>query len=170
MHLRKRAFLDRDIALMNTEDIMKVKKFDPRRDYPLASKRPDLLRTISGLDFSEISLENVSSGNIACHEIRISPETLEYQARIAEASGRFQLATNLRRAAELTRVPDQEVLRIYSALRPNQSTKEDLLAIAKEFEEKYKATMNAGFIRDAINVYEKRDLLKKGQSAGENHG
>ncbi|MBM4313472.1 MAG: diol dehydratase small subunit [Deltaproteobacteria bacterium] len=149
---------------------MKGKKFDPRRDYPLASKRPDLLRTISGLDFSEISLENVSSGKIACHEIRISPETLDCQARIAEAQGRFQLATNFRRAAELTRVPDQEVLRIYNALRPNQSTKEELLAIATEFEEKYGATMNAGFIRDAIDVYEKRDLLKKGQSAGENHG
>ena len=149
---------------------MKEKKFDPRRDYPLASQRPDLIKTLSGLDFSDISLENVSSGKIPPQEIRISPETLEYQARIAEAHGRFQLATNFRRAAELTRVPDEEVLRIYNALRPHQTTKEDLLAIAKDIEKKYKAKINARFIREAIGVYEKRDLLKKRQRAGEDHG
>jgi propanediol dehydratase small subunit len=88
---------------------MKEKKFDPRRDYPLASQRPDLVKTLSGLDFSEISLENLSSGKIPPQEIRISPKTLEYQARIAEAHGRFQLATNFRRAAELTRVPDEVI-------------------------------------------------------------
>ena len=141
---------------------MKAKKFDPKRDYPLASQRPDLVKTVSGLDFSEISLENVSSGKIHPREIRISPETLEYQARIAEAHGRFQLAANFRRAAELTRVPDEEVLKIYNALRPHQATKEDLLTIAKDMEKRYKAKINARFIREAIKVYEKRDLLKKG--------
>lgn len=152
------------------EDFMGKKKFDPRRDYPLASQRPDLVKTISGLDFSEITLENVSSGKITDQEIRINSKTLEYQARIAEAHGRFQLATNFRRAAELTRVSDEEVLRIYNALRPHQATKEDLLAIAEDIEKKYKAKINARFIREAIGIYEKRDLLKKGQRAGEDHG
>lgn len=140
---------------------MKEKKFDPRRDYPLASQRPDLVKTVSGLDFTEISLENVSSGKILPQEIRISPETLEYQARIAEDQGRFQLATNFRRAAELTRVPDEEVLKIYNALRPHHATKEDLLAIAKDIVKKYKAKITAQFIREAIKVYERRGLLKK---------
>ncbi len=140
---------------------MKAKKFDPKRDYPLASKRPELLKTISGLHFSEISLANVVSGKVDPGEIRISPETLEYQARIAEVHGRFQLAANFRRAAELTRVPDEEVLKIYNALRPHQATKEDLLTIAKDLEKRYKAKINARFIREAIKVYEKRDLLKK---------
>jgi propanediol dehydratase small subunit len=149
---------------------MNKKKFDPRTDYPLSSQRPDLVKTISGLDFSEISLKNVSSGKIHPQEIRISPKTLEYQARIAEAHGRFQLATNFRRAAELTRVPDEEVLRIYNALRPHQATKEELLAIAKEIEKRYKAKINAGFIREAISVYERRGLLKNEPCAGENHG
>jgi len=90
---------------------MKVKKFDPQKDYPLASKRPELVKTVSGLNFSEITLGNVVSEKIHPREIRISPETLEFQARIAEAHGRVQLATNFRRAAELTRVPDEEVLR-----------------------------------------------------------
>lgn len=140
---------------------MKAKKFDPKRDYPLASKRPELLKTISGLHFSEISLSNVVSGKVDPGEIRISPETLEYQARIAEVHRRSQLAANFRRAAELTRVPDEEVLKIYNALRPHQATKEDLLTIAKDLEKRYKAKGNARFIREAIKVYEKRDLLKK---------
>ncbi len=70
---------------------MKVKKFDPQRDYPLASKRPELVKTVSGLNFSEITLENVVSGKIHPREIRISPETLEYQARIAEAHGQVSI-------------------------------------------------------------------------------
>jgi propanediol dehydratase small subunit len=152
------------------EDSMKEKKFDPRRDYPLASQRPDLVKTLSGLDFSEISLENVTSGKIPPQEIRISPETLEYQAQIAETHGRSQLAANFRRAAELTRVPDEEVLKIYNALRPHQATKAELIAIAKGIEKKYQAIINARFIREAVEVYEKRDLLKKEQRMGENHG
>jgi propanediol dehydratase small subunit len=104
----------------------------------------------------------VSSRKIHPREIRISPETLEFQARIAEAHGRVQLATNFRRAAELTRVPDEEVLRIYNALRPHQATRDDLLAIAKNLEKKYEAKINAQFIREAVKIYEKRNLLKKG--------
>ena len=140
---------------------MKVKKFDPQKDYPLTSKRPELVKTVSGLNFSEITLGNVVSEKIHPREIRISPETLEFQARIAEAHGRVQLATNFRRAAELTRVPDEEVLRIYNALRPHQATRDDLLAIAKNLEKNYKARINAQFIREAVKIYEKRDLLKK---------
>lgn len=148
---------------------MKQKKFDPRRDYPMASQRPDLVKTLSGLDFSEISLENVTSGKIPSQEIRISPETLEYQARIAETHGRSQLATNFRRAAELTRIPDEEVLKIYNALRPHQATKAELIAIAKGIEKKYQAIINGRFIREAVEVYERRDLLKKEQRMGEKH-
>ena len=140
---------------------MKAKKFDPKRDYPLASKRPELVKTVSGLNFSEITLGNVVSEKIHPREIRISPETLEFQARIAEAHGRVQLATNFRRAAELTQVPDEEVLRIYNALRPHQATRDDLLAIAKNLEKNYEARINAQFIRGAVKIYEKRDLLKK---------
>ncbi len=97
---------------------MKPKKFDPKKDYPLASRRPDLVRTLTGKGFQDISLENVVSGKIDAQEIRIGPETLELQAQVAEKHGRPQLALNFRRAAELTRIPDEEVLKIYNALRP----------------------------------------------------
>lgn len=146
---------------------MKSRKFDPRRDYPLGSKRPDLLKTLSGRAFSEISLEKALSGELTSREFRISPETLELQAQVAEAHGRPQLAANFRRAAELTRIPDEEVLRIYNALRPHQATKGALRAIAKDLERRYGAKRNAAFIREALTYYEKRNLLKKDQKLPE---
>jgi propanediol dehydratase small subunit len=140
---------------------MKPKKFDPKKDYPLASKRPDLVRTLTGKGFQEITLEKVALGKIDAQEIRIGPETLELQAQVAEKHGRPQLALNFRRAAELTRIPDEEVLKIYNALRPRRSTKEELLIMAKELEKKYQAKINAAFIMEALKVYEKRGLLRK---------
>jgi len=140
---------------------MKTKKFDPKKDYPLASKRPDLVRTPTGKAFQEIHLENVVSGKIDAQEIRIGPGTLELQAQVAEKHGRPQLALNFRRAAELTRIPDEEVLKIYNALRPGRSTKDDLLMMAKEIENKYQAKVNVAFIREAAKVYERRGLLRK---------
>ena len=140
---------------------MKPKKFNAKKDYPLASRRPDLVKTLTGKNFQDITLENLVSGMIDAPEIRIRPETLELQARIAESHGRSQLALNLRRAAELTRIPDEEVLKIYTALRPRRSATEELLGLAKEIEKKYQAKINAVFIREAVRVYEKRGLLKK---------
>jgi len=140
---------------------MKTKRFDPKKDYPLASRRSDLVRTLTGKGFQDINLENVVSGKIDAQEIRIGPETLELQAQVAEKHGRPQLALNFRRAAELTRIPDEEVLKIYNALRPGRSTKGELLIMVKELEEKYQAKINAALVMEALKVYEKRGLLRK---------
>jgi propanediol dehydratase small subunit len=66
---------------------------------------------------------------------------------------------NMRRAAELTRVADERILEIYNALRPYRSTKAELLAIADELENKYGAKINAAFVREATDVYERRGRL-----------
>ena len=66
----------------------------------------------------------------------------------------------MRRAGELTQVPDARVLEMYNALRPNRSTKAELLAIADELENQYGAKVTANFVREAANVYEARDVLK----------
>ncbi|MGQ9509326.1 MAG: diol dehydratase small subunit [Thermodesulfobacteriota bacterium] len=139
-----------------------MKSFNPKKDYPLASKRPDLVKTPTGKKLKDLTLKNLASGKIIPQEIRIRPETLELQARVAEKHGRTQLALNFRRAAELTRIPDEELLRIYNALRPGRSTKEELMGIAKELIQKYQASLNAAFIQEAAKIYEKRNLLKKG--------
>lgn len=136
-------------------------KLNYKTDYPMSEKRPDLVKTVTGKTLDQITLEAVMSGEIKAEEIRITPQTLEYQAQIAESIGRPQLANNMRRAGELTKVPDERILEIYNALRPYRSTKAELLAIADELENEYGAKINANFVREAASVYETRERLKE---------
>lgn len=130
-------------------------------DYPLQEKRPELVNTATGRPLSEITFQNFLKGNIGPKDMRVAPETLELQAQIAESTGRTALARNMRRAAELIPVPDERVLEIYNALRPNRSSKEELLNIATELETKYSATVLAAHVREAAEVYEQRDVLRR---------
>ena len=136
------------------------KELDPAVDFPLADKNPDLIRTPSGVSLNDITMKTVLSGYIKADDLRISPETLKLQAQIAEKVGRKQLADNFLRAAEMTAVSDDRILEIYDALRPRRSTKDELLGIADELENQYKAVVTAGLVREAADVYDKRGLLK----------
>jgi len=132
----------------------------PKTDYPLAAKRPELVTTPTGKTLKDITLDKVVSGEIKSEDVRITGETLELQAQVAESVGRPQFARNLRRAAELTKVPDDRILEIYNALRPYRSTKAELLAIAEELETKYQAKVNAALVKEAADVYERRGRLR----------
>lgn len=129
--------------------------------YPLGIKRKDLVKTPTNKTLDDITLENVMNGSITTDDVKITPEVLELQAQVAESAGRPTIARNFRRAAELTRIPDARILEIYNALRPFRSTKAELLEIAAELEGKYSAKVNAAFIREAAEVYEKRKKLKE---------
>ncbi|WP_368488560.1 diol dehydratase small subunit [Clostridium sp. BJN0013] len=131
-----------------------------KKDYPLGKKRPDLIKTSTGKAINDISLENVLSGKITLDDVKINKKTLLYQAQIAESVGNIQLAANLMRAAELTVVPDDRVVEIYNALKPHKSTKQQLIEIADELESKYNAKLNAELVREAIESYEKRNMIK----------
>lgn len=133
---------------------------DATKDYPLGTKRPDLVRTASGLGLEDITLDKIAGGEIGFEDVKVRPETLEYQAQIAESAGRPRLAANLRRAAEMTRIPDERVLEIYNALRPYRSTKQELLDIAGELESKYQARVCGALVREAAEAYEKRGRLR----------
>jgi len=133
---------------------------DPAKDFPLAAKRPDLVKTSTGKQLKDITLDAVIKGDVKADELRITPEVLELQAQIAEKVKRPQLARNIRRAAEMTRVSDERLLQIYNALRPYRSTKAELMAIADELEGKYSAKVCAAFVREAADVYERRGRLK----------
>ena len=130
-------------------------------DYPLYNKHPELIKTSTGKSLDDISLRNINDGTIKAEDVRISPETLEMQAQVAESVGRPQLAENFRRAQELIAVPDARVLEIYNALRPNRSSKAELIAIAEELENQYNAVITAGLVREAAEVYERRGKLRK---------
>jgi propanediol dehydratase small subunit len=131
---------------------------DSRSDYPLGSRRPDLVETPAGHRLDEITLEAARAGTISGSEIRATPETLGRQAAIARDSGRVPLAENLERAAELARVPDDELLAIYTALRPHRSTAEELEGWAVRLDG-WGATATAAFVREARVAYIERGLL-----------
>jgi propanediol dehydratase small subunit len=133
--------------------------FDPIADYPLGTQRPDLVRTPGGLGLEELTLDALRSGRLDASEMRATAETLELQAQLARAAGRAQLAANLERAAELTGLPDEVILEVYTALRPHRSTADELERWADRLEEEFQATMTAAFVREAGAVYAKRNLL-----------
>jgi propanediol dehydratase small subunit len=114
----------------------------------------------SGVNVDEISVEDVRRGDINLDDVRIHPDTLEHQAQVAEDNGNPQLAENFRRAAELTGFLDEEVMRLYEALRPNRSTAQELLAIAQDLASRG-AQRNAELFLQAADVYARRGLAKK---------
>jgi propanediol dehydratase small subunit len=130
-------------------------------DYPLSVNRPDLLRTPTGKALSELTMDAVVSGALTAADVRIAPETLLLQAEIADAARRPQLAANFRRAAEMTAIPDAEVLAMYNALRPRASSAEQLDALAARLEGEFGATACAALVREAAEVYGRRDLLAR---------
>lgn len=130
------------------------------KDYPLADRHPDLVKTSSGKTFDELTFDKVKSGALKPTDFVISSQTMEMQAQVAEDAGRTTLARNLRRAAELNPVPDDRLLAIYNALRPYRSTKAELYEIADELESKYGAKVSADFVREAADVYESRGRLR----------
>src|SRR5665647_3667706 len=101
---------------------------------------PEQIKSKTGKSLKDISITNILDGKITADDIKISKETLLMQGEIAKEAGRPQLNGNFVRASELIEVPDKELLEIYEKLRPNRSTKSELLEIARRLEEKYKAT------------------------------
>lgn len=139
--------------------------FDPASDYPLGTRRPDLVTTPSGLGLGELTLEAVRAGLIGPEDLRATPETLRRQSAVALAAGRTQLADNLARAAELSTVPSETILAIYTALRPHRSTAEELEAWAERLESELDAPLSAAFLREALGAYAARGLLDTGDRA-----
>lgn len=129
-------------------------------DYPIGEKRPELLKTPTGIPFAELTVEKMISGELGPEDMRITPETLELQAQVAESVNREAFARNLRRAAELIAVPDARLLEIYNLLRPYRCTKDELYVIADELENVYGAKVNAAFVREAADVYALRGRTK----------
>ena len=78
---------------------------------------------------------------------------------MARAAGSEQLAENLERAAELASLPDDEVLAVYTALRPRRATAAELETIAQHLAD-VGAPRCAAFVREAAVVMAERGLLR----------
>lgn len=135
-------------------------RVDPVTDYPLGTRRPDLVETPSGLPLAEVTLAAARKGTLVAADVRATPATLRRQADVARAVGRAQLADNLERAAELASVPDDELLEIYTALRPGRSSAAQLEERAARLDE-LGAVKTAAFVREAAAAYRERGLLAR---------
>ena len=135
--------------------------FDAIRDYPLGTRRPDLVTTPGGVPLADVTLDAIRAGTLGGDEIRATSETLRLQGEVALAAGRTQLADSFERAAELAAVPDELLLEVYTALRPRRATAVELEGCAARLET-YGAAQTAAFVREAAVAYAERKLLADG--------
>lgn len=127
--------------------------------YPLGQNEADTITSKTGKRLSQITLEEVKRGNVTSEDIKISSEMLRRQGQVAAEADNPQMGANFERAAELVNVPDDVILKMYDKLRPNRSTKTELVLMAKELLEKYKAPYCAKLVLEAAEIYEKRGIL-----------
>lgn len=127
--------------------------------YPLGEFEADAIRSKTGKSLDQITLEEIRKGNVDPEDIKISKETLYKQGQVAKENDNPQLTANFERASELVDVPDQVILHMYDKLRPNRSTKQELVEIAQELLEKYHAPHCAKLVLEAAQIYEKRGIL-----------
>jgi propanediol dehydratase small subunit len=129
--------------------------------YPLSESGAETLLAASGRRLADITAEAAIASDLSMTDLQISADTLRAQAEVARQAGYSQQASNLIRAAELTAVPNVEVLRMYNTLRPGRATYAELVALADSLEIQYEAPECARMVREAAVVYKTRDLLQK---------
>ncbi len=127
--------------------------------YPLGELEKEQIRSKTGKKLTEITLDEVMKGHISSDDIKISKEMLKAQGQVAKETGNAPMEKNFERAAELVDVPDDVILKMYDKLRPNRSTKLELVQMAQELIEKYNAKNCARLVMEAAEVYEKRGIL-----------
>lgn len=127
--------------------------------YPLAEHEKERITSKTGKKFTDITLDEVMKEHVSPDDIKISKEILKAQGQIAMDAGNGPMEKNFERAAELVDVPDEVILQMYDKLRPNRSTKLELVMMAQELLEKYDAKNCARLVMEAAEVYEKRGIL-----------
>ncbi|MFV0528329.1 MAG: diol dehydratase small subunit [Lachnospiraceae bacterium] len=128
-------------------------------NYPFSEHERDSIRSKTGKKLSEISLEEIKKGNVKPDDIKISKEMLGKQGEVAMQNDNPGLALNFQRASELVDVPDEVILTMYNKLRPNRATKLELVKMAEELMDTYKAANCARLVLEAAEIYEKRGIL-----------
>ena len=131
-------------------------------DYPLAEKRPERVASARGISLKAMTLDAVLAGAVTLEDLRIPATALSQQGEIAADAGRPTLGQNFARAADLVDVPQDMIMRTYELLRPGRAKgKAELLTVARELRDAYKAERIAAFVEEAAEVYEQRGLFKR---------
>lgn len=129
--------------------------------YPLSEFALEELISASGRRLDDVTLKSVQAGELSMEDLQISADTLRAQAEVARRAGYPRQAANLMRAAELTAVPNAEILKMYNVLRPGRASHAQLVLLADELEKKYHAPECARMVREAAVIYQTRNLLRK---------
>lgn len=125
-----------------------------------ARTRPaEVVAARSGRPASEITVEALAAGDLRTADIMISADVLRVQAAQAREHAYGPFADNLERAAEMTDLPDDEILTIYEALRPFRSTRAELDAIADRLGAAG-AVRCAALVRETADAYAARGVLR----------
>ena len=130
------------------------------RKFPLGANHRDEIAAKSGRPLRDLTLAHVLGGDAQPEDVSASAETLEIQAQFARQAGYDEVAANLTRAAEMTRIPNAEILEIYEALRPGRSTYYQLLSLSQRITSLYAAEHTGTYIREAAEAYRNTGLLK----------
>ena len=128
--------------------------------YPLGEYEKERITAKTGKKLTDITLDEVMKDHVSSDDIKISKEMLKAQGQVAKEAGNDPMEKNFERAAELVDVPDDVILKMYDKLRPNRSTKLELVMMAQELLEKYNARNCAKLVMEAAEVYEKRGILR----------
>ncbi len=123
--------------------------------------KKNTIYTFSGRSIDELSIQGILSGDLTAEDFRIHGETLNHQARVSEEAGYAQLAENLRIAAELTHMSNEEILDIYNTLRPRRTSYKEMIDMAERLQNEFTAPLTAAFVREAAAVYLKRGIVKE---------
>lgn len=116
--------------------------------------------TFSGRSIDELSVAGILAGDLTAEDFRIHGDTLNHQARVADEAGYTQLAENLRRAAELTHMSNEDILDIYNTLRPRRTSYTAMIELADRLDNEHKAPLTASLVREAAEIYLQRGIVK----------
>ena len=121
----------------------------------------DEIRTASGRPLDELTMEALLRDELTVEDFRIGGDTLRHQADAAEKAGYVQVAQTFRRAAELTTLSNEQVLDIYSALRPGRASYEQLVSLADRLDREHAAPLTAALVHEAAEVYLSSGLISR---------
>ena len=100
--------------------------------YPLGEYEKERITSKTGKKLTDITLDEVMKDHVSSDDIKISKEMLKAQGQVAKEAGNDPMEKNFERAAELVDVPDDVILKMYDKLRPNRSTKLELVMMAQD--------------------------------------
>ena len=123
----------------------------------------DNVSSFTGRPMQDLTIDKVLGGELTAEDFRTDAGTLRKQADKARAAGYRQLAENLRRAAELTLLSNQEVLDIYNQLRPGRSNYRLLIALAERLAKEHQAPLTSALVREAAEAYLERGIVPEGE-------